>query len=76
MDFKKYLIFACVLLIGHTAIVNHKVVRTVNYEGANTVYNTQIEILNDSPEGGSEIKSYQIALNSSIHQNLIHLQVS
>jgi hypothetical protein len=73
MDLRKYLIVFLVIVLASSAIVNHKVVRNVNFDSPNTFYSTQIEVLNDSPDGGAEIKSYQVALNASIHNNLIHL---
>lgn len=75
MDFKKYLLLSLVLVFASSSIVNHKVIRVVNYEGIYTTVNTQIDVLNDSPEGSKEITSYMLALNSTIHDNLIHLDI-
>lgn len=76
MEIQKYLFLALVLSISLGSIVNHKVIRSVNFDGPNSVYLTSIEILNDGPEGSAEVKSYQIALNASIHQNLVNFQVT
>jgi hypothetical protein len=54
----KYLMVCLALALVQGALVNHKIVRNVNFDSPNTESVTHIEILNDSPDGSAEINSY------------------
>lgn len=70
----KYLILT-LLCLTSLAIVNQKVVRTVDYDNINTIVTTEIDIHNENEEGPT-VKTYLIAVNASNHEHLVHLQVS
>lgn len=70
----KYLIFT-LLLASSLAIVNQKVVRTVDYDNINTLMTTEIDIHNENEDGPS-VKTYLVAVNASNFENLVNFQVT
>lgn len=60
------------------AVMNNKVIRTVNYDDMNTIFTTEIDVYNNEDESSkpSVLKSYMIALNATQEANLVNLQVT
>lgn len=71
---EKYLIFTLFILTSF-AVINNKVVWTVNLDDINTIFTTEIDIYNneDASPKPSILKSYNIALNASQEENLVNL---
>ena len=68
-----YLLVICAVLSLSQALVNHKVVRSINYDGPNTKSVSNIDIYNDQ---SIDVVKYSFYLNSTQAEGLIYIEIT